>query len=120
MDVLTEQLAMALEQYESNEIPALEHSTKSSTMANLLPMAVEMHAGNIATMSKVGDEWHETTYAEFGEIVKSVAKGLIANGITIGDKVAILANTRTEWIHCDFGALTAGAVVTPIYQTNSP
>ncbi len=37
-----------------------------------------------------------------------------------GDKVAILANTRPEWTYFDFAALSIGAVVVPIYQTNSP
>ena len=41
-------------------------------------------------------------------------------GIEKGDKVAILANTRPEWTYFDFAALTAGATVVPIYQTNSP
>ena len=41
-------------------------------------------------------------------------------GIEKGDKVAILANTRPEWTYYDFAALSAGATVVPIYQTNSP
>ncbi|HSI81262.1 MAG TPA: long-chain fatty acid--CoA ligase, partial [Solirubrobacterales bacterium] len=41
-------------------------------------------------------------------------------GIEKGDKVSILANTRPEWSYFDFAALTAGATVVPIYQTNSP
>ena len=41
-------------------------------------------------------------------------------GIEKGDKVSILANTRPEWTYFDFAALTAGATVVPIYQTNSP
>ena len=41
-------------------------------------------------------------------------------GIEKGDKVSILANTRPEWTYCDFAALSAGATVVPIYQTNSP
>ena len=41
-------------------------------------------------------------------------------GIEKGDKVSILANTRPEWTYFDFAALSAGATVVPIYQTNSP
>ena len=44
----------------------------------------------------------------------------MALGIEKGDKVSILANTRPEWTYFDFAALTAGATVVPIYQTNSP
>src|SRR5215813_5156580 len=36
-----------------------------------------------------------------------------------GDRVAILGNTRPEWSYFDLAALTIGATVVPIYQTNS-
>jgi long-chain acyl-CoA synthetase len=52
--------------------------------------------------------------------VRSLSLGLIDLGVERGDKVSILANTRPEWTYCDFAALSAGAVVVPIYQTNSP
>jgi len=65
-------------------------------------------------------QWVTKTYAEVGEIVKSLSLGLMDLGIEKGDKVAILANTRPEWTYCDFAALSAGATVVPIYQTNSP
>ena len=53
-------------------------------------------------------------------VVRSLALGLIDLGVEKGDKVSILANTRPEWTYYDFAALTAGATVVPIYQTNSP
>ena len=34
--------------------------------------------------------------------------------------MCILANTRPEWSYADLAATSAGAVVVPIYQTNSP
>ncbi len=60
------------------------------------------------------------TYEEVGEIVKALSLGLMDLGIEKGDKVSILANTRPEWTYYDFAALSAGATVVPIYQTNSP
>lgn len=111
---------MAIEQTESQQSPALEHSTKSSTMADMLTIAAEQHASNTAIKHKVGDEWHEVTYAELLPIVRGISKGLMANGISPHDKVAILANTRPEWTYADFGALCAGAIVAPVYQSNSP
>ncbi len=120
MDVLTEQFLMAKEQFESQQIPALEASTNSTTMADLLTLAAEKHATNTAIKHKVGDQWLEVTFSELGEIAKSITKGLMASGITLGDRVSIIGNTRPEWTYCDFGALCAGACVAPIYQTNSP
>ena len=60
------------------------------------------------------------SYAELGTAVREIAGGLAAFGIESGDRVAILASTRPEWTLCDYGALAAGAVVVPIYATNSP
>ncbi len=94
----------------------------SSTVADLLPIAAREHGGRRAVMYKPdgASNWAEKSYTEVGEIVQGLSLGLIDLGIEKGDKVAILANTRPEWTYFDFAALTAGATVVPIYQTNSP
>jgi long-chain acyl-CoA synthetase len=60
------------------------------------------------------------SYAELGRAIREIAGGLAALGVERGDHVAILAGTRPEWTLADLGALSAGATVVPIYQTNSP
>jgi long-chain acyl-CoA synthetase len=94
----------------------------SSTVADLLPMAVREHGSRRAVMYKEDGaaEWTSKTYSEIGETIQGLSLGLIDLGIAKGDKVSILANTRPEWSYFDFAALTAGATVVPIYQTNSP
>jgi long-chain acyl-CoA synthetase len=67
-----------------------------------------------------GEQWQEISYASLGTGAREIAKGLIALGVQPGDRVAILSNTRAEWTLADFGAICAGAVVVPVYQTNSP
>jgi long-chain acyl-CoA synthetase len=92
----------------------------STTIADLLPMAVAKYGAQRAVMFKDDDgHWATRSYREVGETVKELALGLIALGIEKGDKVSILGNTRVEWTYFDFAALTAGATVVPIYQTNS-
>ena len=93
----------------------------SSTVADLLPKSAERYGARRAVLYKDDDgNWVGKTYAEVGEIVRSIALGLIELGIEKGDKVAILGNTRPEWTYFDFAALSIGAIVVPIYQTNSP
>jgi long-chain acyl-CoA synthetase len=94
----------------------------SSTVADLLPIAAREHGGRRAVMYKPdgASSWAEKSYTEVGEIVMGLSLGLMDLGIEKGDKVSILANTRPEWTYFDFAALTAGATVVPIYQTNSP
>ena len=92
----------------------------STGIADLLPRAAQEHGSRDAVMFKDGGAWTRRSYAEVGETVATLAKGLIALGVETGDKVSILANTRPEWTYYDFAALSAGATVVPIYQTNSP
>ena len=65
-------------------------------------------------------EWHSVSYEELGRTVSEIARGLIDLGIEPGDRVSLLCATRPEWTSCDFAISSAGAVVVPIYPTNSP
>jgi long-chain acyl-CoA synthetase len=94
--------------------------TKSRTLADLLPRSAEMYGAAAAVRFKQGEEWATRSFAEVGETVRALSLGLIDLGVAKGDKVSILANTRAEWTYADFAALSAGATVVPIYQTNSP
>jgi long-chain acyl-CoA synthetase len=106
---------------ETATIPAREAATGSKTIADLFPLAIRKHANRAAVRYKDSSgEWVSKTFAEVGEIVRGLSLGLIDLGIANGDKVAILSNTRPEWSYFDFAALSAGAIVVPIYQTNSP
>lgn len=60
------------------------------------------------------------TYAELGERCRDIARGLIAVGVGAGDVVSILCSTSASWTMCELGAMCAGAVLAPIYDTNSP
>ena len=93
----------------------------SKTIADLLPKSVAKYGSGRAVMYKDDSgRWATHSYDEVGDIVSKLSLGMIALGIAKGDKVAILGNTRPEWTYFDFAALTAGATVVPIYQTNSP
>lgn len=66
------------------------------------------------------DEWSTITAAQFREQVRNVAKGLIAEGLNAGDRIAILSRTRYEWTVADYAIWYAGCVTVPIYETSSP
>lgn len=63
--------------------------------------------------------WMKTSIGEFETQVRAVAKGLVATGIGIGDRVGLTANNRYEWAVIDFAIQTAGAVTVPVYPTSS-
>jgi long-chain acyl-CoA synthetase len=104
----------------STALAAHERATGSTTIADLIELAAERYGDSPAIRYKQHGEWKDVGYAELGAIVSEVGRGLIDLGIEPGDRVAILCTTRPEWTYADFGITTAGAVVVPIYPTNSP
>ena len=99
--------------------PASERATGAATLAEMVVRATSAAHGPALRYAR-GDGWTELSYAELGSAVREIARGLIALGIKPGDRVSILSGTRPEWTLADLGALCAGAVVAPIYHTNSP
>ncbi|NEY34798.1 AMP-binding protein [Streptomyces sp. PRKS01-65] len=63
--------------------------------------------------------WRDVTAAEFRDEVLALAKGLLAQGVRFGDRVAIMSRTRYEWTLFDFALWTIGAQVVPVYPTSS-
>src|SRR5258708_333556 len=94
--------------------------TQSKTLADLLPRSAAAYGADPAVRYKDGDAWVDRSFQEVFDIVKPLALGLVALGVEKGDRVSILGNTRPEWTYFDYAALSVGATVVPIYQTNSP
>jgi long-chain acyl-CoA synthetase len=92
----------------------------ASTIASLPGSAAERFGSHCAARFKDGDEWRELTYSEVGDAIDEMALGLIELGVGHGDRVGILANTRLEWTLASFAVSAAGAIVVPVYPTNSP
>jgi long-chain acyl-CoA synthetase len=69
--------------------------------------------------ARVGGVWRPVTAGEFAGRVASVAAGLIAEGISLGDRVGLMAAPGLEWAVCDFAIWAAGAVTVPVYETSS-
>lgn len=68
----------------------------------------------------VDGAWTDVTCIQAANQIRSVALGLIAEGVKPGDRVALLSATRYEWVILDYAILAVGAVTVPIYETSSP
>jgi len=66
------------------------------------------------------DQWSTVSAEQFRSQVRSVAKGLIADGLMPSDRIAILSRTRYEWTVADYAIWYAGCITVPIYETSSP
>src|SRR5215216_1811879 len=105
---------------EASTVPAIDESTGSKTIADMMALAAERFGDRPAVKYKRDGAWHDVSFAETGEIVSEIARGLIDLGLAPGDRVSLLCTTRPEWTYADFAITSAGGVVVPIYPTNSP
>ena len=100
-------------------IPSIIPTAVAGNLTNLIAERAWFEPERIVVSRPLGDGWQAVTAKEYEAEIRSVAKGLIASGISIGDRVAIMAKTRYEWTVLDFAIWYAGAVPVPIYETSS-
>jgi long-chain acyl-CoA synthetase len=100
-------------------IPPLVPAATAGNLTNLIAERAWFEPERITMSRPLGEGWQPVTAREVEEEVRATAKGLIASGVQIGDRVAIMARTRYEWTILDFATWFAGGVVVPIYDTSS-
>jgi long-chain acyl-CoA synthetase len=64
--------------------------------------------------------YEAVSWDEYAQQVAAVARGLRALGLERGDRIAILADPRPEWLYSELGALAAGCLFYGIYPTSAP
>ena len=104
-------------------LPALAEIPATANLANSVfrraaeqPQAVMLRRPDPSEGSWA---WADVTASQFKDEVVAVAKGLVAAGIGVGDRVALMSHTRYEWTLIDYAIWTAGAVTVPVYETSS-
>ena len=60
------------------------------------------------------------SYAELGERIDQAAAAMMATGVQAGDRVAIWASNRSEWIVAALGLQSAGAALVPVNTRFKP
>jgi long-chain acyl-CoA synthetase len=62
--------------------------------------------------------YRPTSWAAAANDVRRLARGLNHLGIGRGDRVALVAENRPEWVVADLAIMSAGAITVPAYVTN--
>jgi long-chain acyl-CoA synthetase len=65
------------------------------------------------------DTWQSLTWSEADALARAIAAGLCSLGAAPGDRVAVLCQTRLEWVLCDVAIAMAGLVSVPIYPSTT-
>jgi long-chain acyl-CoA synthetase len=68
---------------------------------------------------KPDQRYQPVTWARAARDVRRLAQGLRALGIGRGERVALVAENRPEWVIADFAIMSAGAITVPAYVTNT-
>ena len=102
------------------EVPASYTIPDDASMANTVFEQAKKAPGFIPfKIPAAGGGWTDVTAKQFAEQVTAVAKGLIASGVELGDRVAILSATRYEWVLLDYAIWTAGGCTVAIYDSSA-
>ncbi len=79
-----------------------------------IPAITAAAATQFGERTAIEDGATRLTYAELAEEARRFGASLVASGIEPGDRVAVWANNRAEWVVAFLGLSQAGAVLVPI------
>lgn len=88
----------------------MSHEHARQTLGDLLRRTARRHPGKLAIRCGRVD-W---TYAEFDTVCNRLAAGLAAQGVEVGDRVAVLARNSHAFAAVRFALARLGAVLVPI------
>jgi len=101
-------------------VPALVDIPATAGLADIVYRRGQQEPHAVMLRKRTGEgRWQDVTAREFRDQVTGLAKGLIAEGIEPGDRVALMSRTRYEWTLIDYAIWAAGAVTVPVYETSS-
>ncbi len=90
------------------------------TLSRLPFLSAKTYGVATAQSSRHDGVWDAVSYDELATIADEFGRGLIGLGLEPGARVAILSETRAEWMQAAYGIAAAGCVVVPLYPSSSP
>ena len=73
-----------------------------------------------AYLHRSAGRWAAVSWRDNEELCRRVSRALMSLGVRHGDRVAIVSQSRIEWVQCDLGIAGCGAVTVGIYPTSPP
>jgi long-chain acyl-CoA synthetase len=90
------------------------------TLVDLIESSVRVHASRPALGTKREGTFRFISYGELGERIGRMRAGLASIGVGPGDRVAIIADNREEWVVVAGATYGLGAQLVPMYQAQLP
>jgi len=87
---------------------------RERTLPRMFEDSVQKFPSNVLMWEKKKDKFEATTYKEMQPLVHKFACGLISLGFKKGDRAALIAEGRNDWVMSELGILFAGGVNVPV------
>ncbi len=100
-------------------VPAVVPTPTSGSLVDHIIENAESRPNHVSLSVPRGEAWVGVTSAQFLAEVKAVAKGIVANGVQVGERIGVMSRTRYEWTLVDYAIWYAGAISVPVYETSS-
>jgi long-chain acyl-CoA synthetase len=84
------------------------------TLPHMFKESVARYSANILLWEKKDNSFQGTTYKSIQTQVHRCAAGLIDLGVQKGDRLALIAEGRSEWVISELGILFSGAINVPL------
>jgi len=91
----------------------------NETVSTRFLEAVEKWGDRVAMRKKEYGLWHDISWNDYYDQVKSVACALLSMGLEKGETAAIIGDNCPEWVYADLGIQCCGAGTTGVYATNA-
>ena len=91
-----------------------------TTLVEVYECVARVHHKPDTLNYKRDGRWHSISADEMLRRARWIALGLYSLGVRKDDRVALLSESRVEWVLADQGCIFAGAVCVPIYPTLTP
>lgn len=91
--------------------------SKFDTLVEIFSESTKRYGQSPLFGEKRDGEWRWMTYGAFKEKVDNLRGGLAGLGVKAGDRVAVIANNRSEWAIGAYATYTLGAAYVPMYES---
>ena len=95
-------------------------AAEPATLVDVYERVVRAHPQPDTLNYKRDGAWQSMSSTEMLTRARRIALGLYSLGVRKDDRVALVSESRVEWVLADQGCIFAGAVGVPIYPTLTP
>lgn len=88
-----------------------------NTINQVFRNRVRKYQDRLAVEKKLNGQWESASWNRYYARARAAGLAFAALGVEKGDRIALMAENRLEWLYTDMGGLGIGGCIVPIYAT---